>query len=238
MVTMSEPLNAAITVQLTSAGTATVGHGTNCVGPVDILFDNQQVTFPPNDTTSRLIRWNVCRDARDDEDTERMVITLSQPTGGAVIDQNANTATITITDDDPSPGINIGNLSITEPPESGASVTGNVTIALSAPSNRQVTMSVSAEEVPSTSQRYPFGEMPALATKGFTCVSLADFIGGSQQVAIPVSNVSITVPVKVCGDRRREGTRREGARRPARKCSRFMGRPPTMRRSCRAQGTW
>jgi plastocyanin len=86
----------AVSVQYSATGgTATAGQ--------DFTTVSGTLNWADNDDSPRTFNVPVLNDATD-ESNETVLLTLSSPTGGAVLDTNLRNATLTLTDDDPSGG--------------------------------------------------------------------------------------------------------------------------------------
>jgi hypothetical protein len=167
-VSLSAASGQTVTVEAsTGAGTATAGSDYDAV-------TSAVVTFPPG-TTSQTVAVNVLGDVLD-EANETAPVTLANPTNANIAD---GAATLTITDDDATP-----TLSITD----GATPEGNagntpieLTVSLSAPSGRDVTV--------------------AASTNNGTASGGLDFASQSATaLSIPAGSTSVPVPVVVFGD--------------------------------------
>lgn len=102
-VTRSGPLSGTVSVKLsTSDGTATAA---------DYTPLSATLTFGPGET-QKTVELHVTADSID-EDTETLNLTLSDPTGGALIG-TPNPAPFFILDNDDPPGIRVGDASVTE----------------------------------------------------------------------------------------------------------------------------
>jgi hypothetical protein len=124
-VTRSGPLSGAVSVDLsTSDGTATSADYT----PLSLTL-----TFAEGET-QKSVQLHITNDSID-EDLETLNLTLSNPTGGALIGP-PNPAPFFILDNDEGPGILIGDASVTEGDSGAVNATFNVT--LSAASSRTV----------------------------------------------------------------------------------------------------
>ena len=84
-----------------AAGTATAGQ--------DFTAVSGTLNWADNDDSPKTFSVPILNDAAD-ESNETVLLTLSNPTGGAALDNNQRNATLTITDDDPPGGGNQGFL--------------------------------------------------------------------------------------------------------------------------------
>jgi plastocyanin len=92
----------AVSVHYSAAGgTATAGQ--------DFTAVSGTLNWAANDDSPKTFSVPVLNDSTD-ESNETVILTLSSPTGGAALDNALKTATLTITDDDPSGGGNEGFL--------------------------------------------------------------------------------------------------------------------------------
>jgi plastocyanin len=92
----------AVSVQYSAAGgTATAGQ--------DFTAVSGTLNWADNDDSPKTFSVPVLNDSTD-ESNETVLLTLSNPTGGATLDNNLRNATLTLTDDDPSGGGNEGFL--------------------------------------------------------------------------------------------------------------------------------
>jgi hypothetical protein len=92
----------AVSVQYSATGgTATAGQ--------DFTAVTGTLNWAANDDSPKTFSVPVLNDSTD-ESNETVILTLSNPTGGAALDANLKTATLTVTDDDPPSGGNEGFL--------------------------------------------------------------------------------------------------------------------------------
>jgi hypothetical protein len=169
--------NATFTVTLSpaSAQTVTVGYSTangTASGGNDYVTTSGTLTFTPGQTSRTLVVL-VNGDTLD-EANETFVVNLGSPTNASLAD---GSATGTITDDDATPTLSIGDVTITE----GNSGTSNAvfTVSLSAPSGQTVTV--------------------AYATANGT-TSSSDYIATSGTLTFAPGTPTGTVTVPVTGD--------------------------------------
>ncbi len=191
-----------ISVSVVASGTAIVG--ANCTGSVDVALALPIVVqWAANDASPKTVNYTVCGDSSDDEDVETFTLTLNAANGAAIAPA-ASSMTLSITDDDASPTISVGNTSVTEPGNGGPLSTGitkaPLTITLSAPSNRSVSMTLAALELKAKQN----GILPA--TAGSACSGATDFLTFRHQVSFAIGATTTTIQFNVCGDPRSEGT--------------------------------
>ena len=127
-VTMSTTSGGPVTVVYTSS---TGASGDNATDGTDYPGTTGTLTIPTG-STSGVFTIDTTSD-NTDEPTETATITLSGATS-ATVDGSTTTADLVITDDDPTPGISIGNQSVTE------GGTATFTATLSNPSSEDVTV--------------------------------------------------------------------------------------------------
>jgi hypothetical protein len=127
-VTMSTTSGGPVTVVYTSS---TGASGDNATDGTDYPGTTGTLTIPTGSTTG-VFTIDTTSD-NTDEPTETATITLSGATS-ATVDGSTTTADLVITDDDPTPGISIGNQSVTE------GGTATFTATLSNPSSEDVTV--------------------------------------------------------------------------------------------------
>ena len=165
-VTLSPASGQPVTVQYaTSDGTATAG--------ADYTTASATLTFAANQTT-QTITVPTTADTLDEPD-ETVNVTLSNPTNATIGD---GAGVVTITDDDPTPTLSVGDVTVAE----GNTGTTNAvfTVALSAVSGRQVTVN--------------------FATSNGTATAGSDYAANSGTLTIPAGQASGTVTVVVNGD--------------------------------------
>ena len=153
----------------TADGTATA--------PADYTSSSGTATFTLAGPTSQTITIPVVGDLLD-EANERFTVNLTNPQPPATADITTATGTGTITDDDPTPSIVIDDVSLAEG-DSGTT-NANFTVALSAPSGRNVTV------------KY--------ATANSTAVQPSDYTTTTGTLTFTPGQVAMTVPVPVVGD--------------------------------------
>lgn len=192
-VTLTGTSAAPSSVSVTTGGTATVG--TACGGTVDVAFTPPNLQWAAGDNTPRTITWQVCGDPRDDEDTETFQVTLAVASG-ATINLQAGNVTATIADDDATPSLVVNHLGV-DRPSFGGQALANVSITLSAPSNRTVTLSW-ASEVFDGKPPAQFRGTLTPATGGTSCSQGTDFLFVSHRASFPAGTTSITAAVTVC----------------------------------------
>ncbi|MFN8062863.1 MAG: Calx-beta domain-containing protein [Vicinamibacterales bacterium] len=149
----------------TAAGTASAG--------TDYTTATGTLTFNPGVTT-QTVNVSVIGDNLDEAD-ETFTVALSNPTNATIGD---GSGLGTITDDDPTPTVAIGDATVTE--GNVASVTAAFTVTLSAASGRPVTVSY--------------------ATVNGTATAGADFTSASGTLTFNPGTTSQTVNVTVLGD--------------------------------------
>ena len=126
--------NGAATVDYTFSNTSATG-GATCAAGIDYINTGGTVSFADGDA-SRTFNITICPDSLS-EANETFNITLSNPTGGAVLGA-PTTAVVTITDDDTVPSLSINDVTQNEG-NSGTSVFA-FTVTLSAVSGSAVTV--------------------------------------------------------------------------------------------------
>ena len=148
----------------TSDGTATSGS--------DYTSASGTLTFAAGDT-SKTVEVSVTNDSVDEAD-ETFTVTLSSATNASISDA---TAVGTITDDDGSPALSIGDVSVAENVSAGKAV---FTVSLSPASGKQVTV------------RY--------ATSNGTAAAGSDYTSASGTLTFSAGDTSETVEVSVTND--------------------------------------
>ena len=149
----------------TSNGTA--------VEPGDYTAASGTVTFFPGQVT-KTVSVPVVGDALD-EDDETFTVTLSAGLNAIIAD---GSGVATIVDDDPLPGVSIGDVSVTE--GDAGSVAASFTVSLGAPSGRSVSVD--------------------WASANGTALAPGDYAAGSGTVSFAAGETSKTVSVQVAGD--------------------------------------
>ncbi len=169
---------AKVTVTLASEAVQTVtinyvtANGTAAAGP-DYVAASGTLTFAPG-VLSQPIDITINGDTLD-EPNETFVVNLSSPVNATLADSQA---TVTITDDDPTPSIAISDVSLAE--GNAGTTTAQFTITLSGASGSTVTASY--------------------ATADGTATAGADYVAGSGTVTFPTGVLSQTVSITVNGD--------------------------------------
>ena len=171
--------NAVFTVRLSAASgqVVTVDYATangTATAPADYTAAGGQLTFPAG-TTTRTVTVAVVGDLLD-EPSETFLVRLSNPAGALLGDAQA---TGTIVDDDPTPVLSIGDVSVSEG-ETGTTVAA-FTVSLSAPSGQTV--------------------RAVAATANGTATAGSDYAPGAWSVELPPGDVAGAVGVAVLGDR-------------------------------------
>lgn len=151
----------------TSNGTATAGK--------DYTAKSGMLTFAANETT-KTFTVAITDDAMD-EANETINLTLGSPTGGMTLG-TPNKAVLTIADNDSSPALSVGNVTLTEGSSGALYATFNVT--LSAPSGKTVTV------------KY--------ATANATATAPADYEARAGTLSFAPGQTSRTLTVGVRGD--------------------------------------
>lgn len=158
-----------VTVQYqTSDGTATAGQ--------DYFFESGEFNFAAGETSKSFL-VPILDDALDEVDDETVMLALSNVGGGATLGAISN-ATVTIADDDPLPGLVIGNASVTE--GNSGTVGMSFVVTLQAVSGR--TLSVSYE------------------TSNGTAMAPSDYQQTSGLLTFNAGEISKTITVLVNGD--------------------------------------
>jgi bacillolysin len=170
-VSLSNPRSVPITVSYAAApGTATAG--------ADYTPASGSLTFPSG-TTSQTATVAVLDDALDEFD-ETVLLNLSAPVGAGLADPQA---VGWIADDDPLPSLSVGDATIDEG-DTGVSTT-QVTVSLSAPSGRPVTVA--------------YGTVDLTARVG------EDYVLAGEALTFPPGTTSLIREVAAFGDWRNEG---------------------------------
>ncbi|MFN8524263.1 MAG: Calx-beta domain-containing protein, partial [Chloroflexota bacterium] len=165
---------------LTVGATVSLGGGSSTATPGnDYTATPLLVSFSPGET-SKNVSVPILQDPLD-EDDETVLLTLGSPTGGAAIGAQS-TATLTITDDDPTPTLSVGN--VTVPEGNAGSTNGVFQITLSAASGRTVTVQAQTAN--------GIGVSGAVAGSDYTAVA--------QTVTFTPGQTVQTVSVPVLGD--------------------------------------
>lgn len=139
----------------------------------DYTASSGQLSFTGGATT-RTITVPVLGDLLD-EPTERFRVNLSNASGGTISD---NRGIGTITDDDPTPGISINDVNVTE---------GN-----SGQTNASFTLSLSGPSASAVTVQY--------ATSNVTASAGSDYVADSGTVTFPANTTSRTLNIAVLGD--------------------------------------
>ena len=164
-VTLSGDSSQTVTVVVTSAdGTATSGS--------DYTAGTGTLTFNPG-VTSQSFTIPILADTIDEEN-ETFTVTLSSPTN-AVVSTTAGIGTMTITDDDSSPTVSLGDLTAAE--TAGAK---NLVATLSVASERTITVD--------------------FATSDFTATAGSDYTAGTGTITFTPGATTQNVPVSVLAD--------------------------------------
>ncbi len=168
-VSLSAPSGRPVTVNASTLGGTAVSN-------VDFtVITGTTLTFPPG-TTSQTATVTLLADALD-EDDETFTLRLANPTNATL---NVDQATGTIRDDDATPVLTINDLALDEG-SGGANTTAQLTVSLSAPSGRPVTVSAS--------------------TLNGTAAAPADFTAlANLTLTFPPGATSQTLPVSVNSD--------------------------------------
>ena len=176
--------NASLTISSTLAPGADVmvnystSNGT-AAAPGDYTATSNTATITGG-TTSASITVPIVDDTLD-ELNETFSVALSNPTGGATLSGTANTATVTVEDNDLPPSITAETaVSVTEG-DGGTTTTAQVTVSLSTTSGLNVTVD--------------YGTVDGTAT-----AADGDYTPPGSTLIIPASNVTGTVSVVVNGD--------------------------------------
>ena len=164
-VTLSGDSSQTVTVVVTSAdGTATSGS--------DYTAGTGTLTFNPG-VTSQSFTIPILADTIDEEN-ETFTVTLSSPTN-AVVSTTAGIGTMTITDDDASPTVSLGDLTAAE-----TAGVKNLVATLSVASERSITVD--------------------FATSDFTATAGADYTAGTGTITFSPGDTTKNVPVAVLAD--------------------------------------
>ncbi len=171
--------NAVFTVRLSAASgqVVTVDYATAdgvATAPADYTAASGQLTFPAG-TTTRTVTVAVVADLLD-EPSETFLVRLSNPAGALLGDAQA---TGTIVDDDPTPVLSIGDVSLAEG-EAGTTA-ATFSLSLSAPSGQVVRV--------------------VAATANGTATAGSDYAPATVTLELAPGTVAGTVGVGVLGDR-------------------------------------
>lgn len=160
------------------AGTATVTYATSdltAVNPSDYTATTNVLTFAPGEV-SKTFTIEIKDDALD-ESTEAFNVTLSNPTGSAVLG-TVFAASINIIDNDPTPSLSVNDVSVTE---GNSGTTGAVfTVSLSAASGQPVQVNY--------------------ATTDAAAIDMVDYYSAAGTIAFMPGETSKTITVSVNGD--------------------------------------
>lgn len=175
VVTLSGGLNTTATVDYaTSDGSAIAGS--------DYTPVSGRLTFNPGET-SKSFTVPITDDANDEAD-ETINLTLSNPTGGATVGA-PQTLPLTITDNDATPALSIGDASVVEG-NSDATTFAVFTVSLSAPSGRAVATNFSTT---SSSAFFPND-----------ADSPGDYLGTSGTITFAPGQTTQTINIQINGD--------------------------------------
>ena len=153
----------------TSDGTATAGS--------DYTATSGTLTFGPGEL-SKNISIPIINDNLFETGDETFTLTLSNPTGGAVLTA-PNAGTINLSDDDPKPNVSVASTARIAEGDSGTqNVAVNVT--LSGPSVQVVTANY--------------------ATSNDTATAGSDYVASSGTVTIPAGSTTATINIPINGD--------------------------------------
>jgi hypothetical protein len=203
-VTLSNPNHAGASVTFTLGGTAV--RGTTCTGAVDVAAASNQVVanWPANTNTDANLQLTICGDTRDD-DNDTIELTV---TGGAVaaVAPGSQETRMVILDDDASPAISVTDVAVTEGEQAQVNVT------LSAASNRDVDVLLSAAELSAAVARTLPDRLRgaiAPATAGPACGGDVDFVKTAHRIQIPAGATTAPTPLRVttCRNADRDGPR-------------------------------
>ena len=173
---------ATFTVRLDRASLAPVhidyvtGDG-GAIADADYSATSGHLTFEPGQT-SRTIEVPIANDALDEDDEESLFLVLSRIVGGRPVDTSA---TAIIADDDASPSLSVTGPVVTESDSTGVAT---VTVALSAPSGRSVSV--------------------AYRTSAGSAVPGRDYEERSGTLVFEPGASEATFTVPITGDRRHE----------------------------------
>ncbi|HWS89213.1 MAG TPA: Calx-beta domain-containing protein [Pyrinomonadaceae bacterium] len=181
---------ATVTVTRTGGSTGAVSvtfataDGTAKAGADYPAVSNFTVTFADGDTASKTVNVPVTDDLLDEPD-ETVVLTLSNPTGGATLVGTPTTATLNIADNDAAPSASVNDVTVTE--GDAGRTPANFVISLSGPSGKTVSVSYFPSDGTATAHGAEY-----------------DFEQGGHQVTFVPGETSKTVTVRVRGDARVE----------------------------------
>ena len=172
-------VTAALTVTLspTSGQSVEVLYSTadgSAAAGLDYVARSGTLSFAPGASTAT-IEITVNGDGLDEVD-ETFVVALASPTNAQINDADA---TVTIGDDDDPPSVSIDDAMLTEGHSVSAAV--EVTVRLSAPSGRTVSV--------------------AYASEGETALDGIDFASTSGTLSLPAGTTSAVIDIAVLGDR-------------------------------------
>ena len=190
----NEGENATFDVTLTppvTDGTVTVSYSTSdgtATDPADYMGETDTLTFAPSDGTETITIPTV-EDALD-EDDETFTVTLSNASGAAISDPDG---TGTIVDDDPTPTLSVNSPSVVE--GNSGTVQATFTVTLSAPSGREVSVDIDAQNGTATTADNDYEDnsdtlvfAPGQTSKTFAVVVNGDFkVEGDETFEVVLS---------------------------------------------------
>lgn len=213
-VSLSAPSSSQVTVDWdTQDGTATA--------PTDYASNSGTVTFPPSDTEETVV-VNVNGDTVDEPD-ETFEVDLSNPVGATIAD---GTGVGTISDDDATPTVSIGDVTVTE--GNTGTVMANFPVTLSAQGAGTVTVDFDTADGTATA---PTDYQSDSGTVTFvpldTSETVAITVNGDTEVESTESFlVNLTSPSgATLGDAQGQGTITDDDAKPPPKCPGFEGDP-------------
>ena len=165
----------------TSDGTATGGLF-SCTPSADYRATSGTLGWASGETVPKTFTIPICADTLDETD-ETVNITLSSPTGGAVLG-TPSTAVLTITDDDATPTVSINDVAIAEGAGGGSS-------------NLTFTITQSAVSGLATSVNWSTAD-------GTATTSDNDYTGANGTATIPAGSISVQVSISIVGDNKFE----------------------------------
>jgi hypothetical protein len=189
---LSHPFHGGTRVTLRPQGTAT-RVAAACSGAADFQApDSVRVSWPANNADLWTITWTVCGDTRDEPD-EVIEIRFTDLVTGALA--TASPVRVTITDDDPPPGLSLAD-TVVAPPANSSSKVVRFLPRLDVVSDRDVEITLTAQ-VPTSPHPSNIPGMSARAA----CGTSDAFIPTSQRLTIPAGSRQPTsgMPVTICG---------------------------------------
>lgn len=182
--------SAAIVINRTGGltGMSTVKYSTadgTAIAGTDYLAAQGTLTYGPGETSKTVTIPLVKDNTYEAAEKRTFTLTLSEATGGSIEIQGSNTATVTITDDDPLPLISVESIGVEEPGP-GMTLIAEIPVRLSNPSIQTVALG------------YQLGDGTATSGIGF------DYMITSGAVSFAPGETYKTISVTILGDSRPE----------------------------------